>query len=166
MPRSLLLVVLALLCSACYGDDSNLTESGKGKPVVSATFPATAASGSVQELRVEVENPGPGEIDVLAIAFVLIGPRPGQSDFPAPLVMVGTDRSTPSIVSVEPSPNGISEDAAVYTFDGLAEGATSSFLFEVKVPDEPGPAANSVQVYDGREIDRAAGVRVETTVER
>jgi hypothetical protein len=76
------------------------------------------------------------------------------------------DGESPSVVTVEPSPNGISDDAVVYTFDGIAEGEDAAYTFEVRAPDEPGVAANSVQVYDGQEVDRASGVRVETTVER
>jgi hypothetical protein len=63
-------------------------------------------------------------------------------------------------------PAGISQDGVLYTFEGLDEGESGTFIFDVKVPEQPGTAANSVQVYDGQELERASGVRVETTVER
>ena len=158
-------VALLLLGAACVGD-ANLTETGKGKPLVTANFPATVEAGSTQELEIDVENPGPGDIRTIVIAFALVGPIAGQDELPAPLIAIGVDGESPSLVAVEPSPAGISEDAALYTFEGLAEGENGTFTFDVKVPEQPGTAANSVQVYDGQELDRASGVRVETTVER
>jgi hypothetical protein len=158
--------VLLLLFVGCFTGGENLTDTGKGRPRITADFPAAVEAGSTATLEVEVENPGPGDIPTVVIAFALVGPRSGQSELPAPLVSLGVDGENPSIVGVEPSPRGTSQDGVVYTFEGISEGGTASYSFEVKVPDEPGVAANSVQVYDGQEVDRAAGVRVETTVER
>ena len=77
------------------------------------------------------------------------------------------DGESASIIEVEPSPRATSHDGVVFTFDGLAEGERRVlFIPSDGAGSKPGVAANSVQVYDGQEIDRAAGVRVETTVER
>lgn len=158
--------VLLLLLAGCFGGGENLTDTGKGRPRITADFPATVEAGSTATLEVEVENPGPGDIPTVVIAFALVGPRAGQSELPAPLVALGVDGENASIVEIEPSPRGTSQDGVVFTFEGISEGETASFSFQVRAPDEPGIAANSVQVYDGQEVDRAAGVRVETTVER
>jgi hypothetical protein len=158
--------VLFLSFIACFGSGDNLSESGMGLPRITAEFPETVEAGQTAELLLDVENPGPGDMDTVAIAFALVGPGQGETELPAPLIVIGTNGSSPSIDGVEPSPRGVSQDAVVYTFDGLPEGETRSFTFDVIVPDKPGPAANSVQVYDGRDIERAGGVRVETTVER
>ena len=160
-----MVALFVVMFAACRGDE-NLTDTGMGLPTVSAEFPETVTTGSTETLDVTVENPGPGDMDTIAIAFALIGPSSGESGFPAPLIAIGVKGESPSIVEVEPSPNGVSQDAVVYTFEGIPEGESASYSFDVKVPDEPGTAANSVQVYDGQEVDRAAGVRVETTVER
>jgi hypothetical protein len=158
--------VLLLLFAGCFGGGENLTDTGKGRPTITADFPASVEAGSTTTLEVEVANPGPGDIPTLVIAFALIGPSSGQSELPTPLVALGVDGESASIVDIEPSPRGTSQDGVVFTFEGLPEGESASFSFQVKAPDEAGVAANSVQVYDGQEIDRAAGVRVETTVER
>jgi hypothetical protein len=158
--------LLLLLSAGCFGGDANVTETGMGLPVVSAEFPDPVEAGSTHNLEVSVENPGPGDMETVAVAFALIGPKAGDAGFPAPLIGLGVDGESPSIVEVQPSPNGVSADAVVYTFEGIAEGESATYTFRVTVPNEPGIAANSVQVYDGQEIDRAAGIRVETTVER
>jgi len=158
--------VLLLLFAGCFGGGENLTDSGKGKPTITADFPATVEAGSTNTLEVEVENPGPGDIPTLVIAFSLVGPSSGQSELPTPLVRLGADGESDAIVDIEPSPRATSQDGVVFTFEGLPEGESASYSFQVKAPVAPGVAANSVQVYDGQEIDRAAGVRVETTVER
>jgi hypothetical protein len=169
--RVSVLGALLLLLPACFGgNDPNLTESGKGKPRISVRFPATVESGSVHEAVVRVSNPGPGDINVLAIAFSLVGPDPGATEFPAPLVALGARRTNESIVSVSPEPTGISDQATVYTFgplDGaprLPTGGSITITFVLKVPEGPGSAANSIQAYDGHEIDRARGVRLATEV--
>jgi hypothetical protein len=158
-------VALLLVGAACAGD-ANLTDTGKGKPFVAAEFPATVEAGSTEQLKISVENPGPGDIRTIVVAFSLVGPLAGQSELPAPLIAIGVDGESPSVAGVEPLPAGISQDGVLYTFEGLDEGESGTFIFDVKVPEQPGTAANSVQVYDGQELERASGVRVETTVER
>ncbi|MEA2517364.1 MAG: hypothetical protein QOG16_1202, partial [Actinomycetota bacterium] len=37
-------------------------------------------------------------------------------------------------------------------------------VFELRVPEQPGPAANSVSAYPGEHPDRAKGVRLGTEV--
>jgi len=159
-------VVAILLVGAACAGDANLTDTGKGKPFVTADFPGTVKAGSTQQLEINVENPGPGDIRTIVVAFVLVGPLAGQNELPAPLIALGVDGESPSVAGVDPSPAGISQDGTLYTFEGLDEGESGTFTFDVKVSEQPGTAANSVQVYDGQELDRASGVRVETTVER
>lgn len=167
MWRPILVAVLAAgLLTSCFGSDPRLTDSGKGKPVVSVDFPGQVAPGSVHDAVLEVSNPGPGDMDIVAVAFALVGPSAGQRDFPEALVGLGSDGRNRAVQDVSPQPRGVAEDGVVYTFDGLGEGESMTITFSLEAPQATGPAANSIQVYDGREIDRAAGVRLETLVER
>ena len=163
---ALLLPVVLLLLPACFQSGANLTESGKGKPVVSIAFPETASAGSVERAAITIENPGPGDIDVLVVAFAAVGPMGGQRELPVPLVGPGSRTSDEAVVAVDPEPRATSNDGAVYTFDGLEEGESMTIAFDITIPDIQGVAANSVQVYDGAEVDRAQGVRLETAVGR
>jgi hypothetical protein len=164
--------LLLLVLTACFrGDDPNITASGKGKPEISAELPATVEAGSVQEAAIEVTNPGPGDMEILAIAFALVGPAGEETEFPSAIVPLGARRQNRAVISVSPEPTGVSDDGTVYTFGPLeggapriAEGESITVLFELRMPDEPGPAANSVQAYDGNEIERARGVRLSTEV--
>lgn len=163
----LLVAVLALgaLVTACFsGDDPNLAPSGRGLPVVSVEFPETAPPGSVQDAVLQIENPGPGDIEFLSVTFTLVGPRQGQRDFPVPIVGPGNPTDHPNVEEVVPEPRAISEDGVVFNFGPLAEGAETTITFRLRLPDRPGPAANSVQVSDGQELERARGVRLEILV--
>jgi hypothetical protein len=157
--------IACLLLSGCFGSGAELSDSGKGLLTVSVEFPATSPAGSVQTATIEVGNPGPGDIDVLAVTFATIGPAPGERDLPKPIVWTGgAGGEHPDVVAIDPEPRAVSRDGIVYTFDGLAEGETRIITFELRVPDEPGTAANSLQVADGRELDRGRGVRLTTVV--
>lgn len=149
--------------SACYTSRGNLTESGKGKPTLTVTFPAKASPGAVEELVLEVSNPGPGDMDSVVVAFTQVG-IPGSGVGNA-LIPFSTGGENPAVERIEPSPDSVYEDGSVFSFGGLAEGSTTTITFSVKVPTTRGPAANSVQVYDGSEPERGTGERVSTTVE-
>lgn len=164
--------ILAIAATGCAGGDPNVTGSGKSKPIVSVEFPTNIDPGSEHDAVLTIENPGPGDMQTVVVAFASIGPTPGAQEMPISLVGVGSKRENPSIVGVDPEPAGISPDAVVFTFgpqDGaprLPEGETITITFTLKAPVVAGPAANSVQVYDGADVDRAAGVRLHTDVGR
>jgi hypothetical protein len=158
----------ALLLSACLGPDPNLTESGEGKPEITVEFPAEVPAGSTQEAIFTVTNPGPGAIDVLAIAFA----RLGDPKLPQPIVDVAP-RGRSAVLEIDPKPRAVSSDGVVYAFgtsEGeagepiLGEGESLEITFRLSMPATPGPAGNSVQAYDGEDVDRARGVRLETEI--
>ncbi|MBA3431710.1 MAG: hypothetical protein H0U16_09560 [Actinobacteria bacterium] len=156
----LLLPSLGLALGACYGDAPRLSESGQGLPEVTVDFPLRAEAGSTQEAVFGVSNPGPGDIGSLVVAFA----RAGDPDLPEPIVDAGSRGANEAVVSVEPEPLGVSDDGVVYRFEGIEEGKATTIAFRLEVPDISGTAANAVQVYDGADIERATGVRLETTV--
>jgi hypothetical protein len=163
--RRLLAGALALaLLPACFGPDPNLTESGKGKPLVTVEFPASASAGSVQTATLTVENPGPGDMGSVVVAFASVGVPAASGPLPGELVPVTTTAENPAITAVTPEPDNVSDDGVVYVFGGLEEGARMEISFSIRVPAERGPAANSVSVYAGEEADRIRGVRLETVV--
>lgn len=159
-------VFVALIVAGCFGEDPNLTESGLGRPVVSVTFPELSAPGSLQDAEVTIENPGPGDMTSVVVAFARVGPAQGGGPLPYPIVDPGARRKNPNIAAVEPEPVGISTDAVVFRFGPLAEGESMTITFTLRVPAEPGPAANSITAYAGEDPSRARGVRLETQVER
>lgn len=152
------------LLSACFGPDPSLTEAGKGKPVLGLDFPETLAAGATATAMLTVENPGPGDMSSLVVAFASVGAPAAEGSLPADLVPVTTSSENPAIASITPEPNDISPDGVVYVFDGIAEGSSVEISFEIVAPDDRGRFANSVSVYDGQETDRVAGLRLETLV--
>ena len=142
---------------ACFPGDPALEDN----PIVSAEFPPTSEPGSVQTATLEIENPADEDIQALVVTFALLG----DPDLPAPLVGPSSTGGS-SVVSVEPEPRASSEDGAVFTFGPLGAGESTTIEFQIEVPEQPGPAANSVSVSDGADIERASGVRIETRVER
>jgi hypothetical protein len=157
-----LLVALMLCSSGCYGAGSRVTDSGTGLPVVSVQFPPRSAPGSTQRAVFGVSNPGPGDIDSLVLAFA----RAGDPALPQPIVDVGSRGKNEAVLDVRPEPVGVSDDGVVYRFPGIREGEARTIAFDLRVPARLGAAANAVQVYDGGDIERAAGVRLETRVEQ
>ncbi|MGH2736921.1 MAG: hypothetical protein ACRDKZ_15180 [Actinomycetota bacterium] len=153
----------ALLFAACFPGDQNLTESGEGKPVVAADFPATVQPGSTNDLTIEVSNPGPGDIDSVLVAFALVGIG-GEQGNARPLVVPGARDDSPSVDEVEPEPVGVGEGGTIYRFGGLAVDGSGTYRFEIVTPDEPGTYANSLQVYDGADPQRIDGLRLQTEV--
>lgn len=163
--RRVVVAVLALaLLAACFGPDPNLTESGKGKPLLTVEFPERASRGSLATATLTIENPGPGDMGSVVVAFVTVGVAGASGPLPAELVPVTTSSDNPAIASVSPEPRDVSDDGVVYVFDGLEEGQSREISFEIRVPIEPGPAANSVSVYAGEDADRIKGVLLQTEV--
>lgn len=163
-----MLLVCAMAATACTGSGTELSESGRGLPRVTLDFPMSARPGSVQTAVLEVTNPGPGDIGTLIVAFT----RAGDPRLPTPIVDAAGGGAPSAVRSVDPAPAGVSDDAVVYRFDRassrepfLAEGASTAIRFDLALPRQPGTAANAIQVYDGSDVDRAAGVRLETEVE-
>ena len=159
--RSLCIAVSLLLLTACYGPDPNVTPEG-GLPVPTIDFPDPVTAGSTQTLTLTVENPGPEDMDSVAVAFS----RLGDPQLPLPLIDVAAKDAKGPVVDVSPSPNGTSPDRVVFTFDGIDEGDSETILFTILVPEEPGLYGNAVQVYEGSHPNRARGVRLETHVRR
>lgn len=187
--RLVALAAALLLMASCTGEDPNVTDSGKGKPQVTVDFPAETEPGSEHEAVITIGNPGPGDMRTVVVAFATVGPRSGQSEIPVSIVAFGVDGENPAIVATDPVPSAVSRDAVLFTFGPtcpgggtfpedcqgvsrdeaeprLAEGDTITIAFTLKVPVVSGVAANSVQVYEGSDIERAGGVRLETVVGR
>jgi hypothetical protein len=164
MRRLAAALVVLLGLGACFGPDANLTKGGKGKPVLSIDFPDTVPAGAPATATLTVENPGPGDMGSIVVAFATVGVAAASGPPPAELVPVSTSPDNPSVASVTPEPQSVSRDGVVYVFGGVAEGATTEIRFEIVAPEETGRAANSVSVYDGAEPDRISGVRIETLV--
>lgn len=161
---SLILATLALAAGgACFASGGDLTASGKGKPQLVVEFPATVAPASTEDLVLDVSNPGPGDMDSVLVAFTHVGvPGSGLGEALVPFASGGEN---PAVQSVDPEPESVSEDGVVYRFAGLAAGESTTITFSLVMPSVRGPASNSVQVYDGSEVDRAVGERVSTTVQ-
>jgi hypothetical protein len=127
---------------------------------VTVDFPATVESGSRATATFQIENPGPGDMDGLALAFALLG----RSDLPETLVAFGVQRNQRSVIQVRPEPRAVSPDGAVYTFDGLEEGESVTIEFDLRIPTRPGTYANSVTASEASDLERSRGVRLETEV--
>lgn len=161
MARLLLLCsACAFLLIACTGPDPNVTETGAGKPQVTAEFPETAESGDVVTASLQITNPGPRDMDSIVVSFV----RVGDPSLPPPIVEPRKGRLQSGIEDIRPEPRGQSPADATYAFEGIPEGESVSLEFDLRIPQGPGTFGNSVQVYDGAEVDRAAGVRLEIEV--
>lgn len=150
--------------AACFGPDPNLTESGKGKPLLTVDFPERVSRGSVETATLTIENPGPGDMGSVVVAFATVGVAGASGPLPAELVPVTTSSANPAVASVSPEPSDVSDDGVIYVFDGLEEGASREITFDIRVPDAPGAAANSVSVYAGEDSDRIKGVLLQTEV--
>ena len=162
MTRSLVAGAIALLLlAACVGPDPNVTEGGKGKPELELAFPRSAAPGSIQVAELTITNPGPGDMESVVVAFS----RLGDPSLPAPVVDVAGRGREGAVEDVSPEPNAISQDGIIYTFDAIAEGDSTTITFRLRMPVTPGPAGNAVLVYEGRDPERARGVRLEIEIE-
>lgn len=154
---------LALL-SGCFGADPNLTDGGKGKPLLGVEFPGSVSRGGTATATLTVENPGPGDMGSVVVAFASVGVAGASGPIPTELVPLTTSSDNPVMVSIEPEPRNVSDDGVIYVFDGLPQGESREITFEIRVPDEAGPAANSVSVYAGEDADRVRGVLLQTEV--
>lgn len=128
-----------------------------GDPLITVEFPATVEAGSVEDAVFHVENPGPGDMDSLFLAFARVGTE-------VPIVEAGVDKVNPSIVSIDPEPVALTPDAVVFRFEGLAEGEATTITFSLRIPDITGDVANSVVAYAGEDDTRARGIRLSTQV--
>ncbi|MDQ3957704.1 MAG: hypothetical protein M3273_05210 [Actinomycetota bacterium] len=154
---------LLLLLVSCFGSNPDVSESGKGKPVLSVEFPERVEGGSAATATLTVENPGPGDMRSVVVAFAAVG-APASEGLPAELVPIASDDDNPAIASVEPEPAEVSPDGVVYVFDGLRAGESVDIRFEIIAPESAGRAASSVSVYDGGDTTRIRGLRLETLV--
>ena len=154
---SLLLIVLA----ACFSGNADVTDSGKGFPQLQVQAPTTAAQGDVITVELEITNPGPEEMKEVVVVFA----RLGDPELPYPIVEGLPGRRAKGVVSVDPAPTARSEDGITYRFPGLAEGASTTVRFDLRVPMEDGPVGNSIQVYDSADAERARGVGFKLEVE-
>ena len=154
------LVVAALAFVACFRNDSNLSESGLSKPELTLDFPAETTAGSTVTAELTILNPGPGDMESLVVAFS----RLGDPKLPAPVVDVAPRNGEGAVRDVVPEPNAVSRDGVVYTFDGLDEGNELVIRFTVRIPPVDGLAGNAILVYEGKDPERAKGVRLVTEV--
>lgn len=159
------LAVFVVLAMALFIANRDIPEEEAGHPQISVVFPETSEPGSIQTATFTITNPGPDGMDTLFISFARVGPAQGGGELPIPIVDVGARNENPAIVSIDPEPEAVSLDGVVYRFDALDAGETTTISFDLRIPDDPGPAANSVAAYPGEFPDRARGVRLDTRVE-
>lgn len=171
MLRIVLASIALVSLAACFGPSSDLTEEGLGKPFLTVDFPAEATAGSTEELLVEIDNPGPGDMSAFTVAFanVAVG---GTADSIQPLLrlapppeQLGDDQPiSSSITSIEPEPLTVGQGGLVFGFGPLPEEETASVSFEVVVPEAGGTYANSVQAYDSQILDRIDALKLQVEV--
>ncbi|MGH2694389.1 MAG: hypothetical protein ACRDJJ_06170 [Actinomycetota bacterium] len=159
MPQRTASLLVAFATTACFAS------SEPPRPELSIAFPEAVDAGSVHDAVLSVSNPGPEDIDPLFVSFTWVGVG-GAQDVPTPIVNLGARGENRSVLEVSPEPVGVSTDGTVYRFGSLPEGESMTITFTLRVPQESGVAANAVTVYDGGEIDRARGVRLQATVRR
>lgn len=166
------LTSLTLAClAACFGPDPSLTEGGLGKPFLSVNFPSEAQAGSAEELLVEIDNPGPGDMSSFSVAFANVGVAGGEGSIqpllqPAPPPeRLGDDQPfSSSLRAIEPEPLTVGQGGLVFGFGPLPEEESASVSFEVVVPEESGTYTTSVQAYDSQVLDRIDAVKVQVEV--
>ncbi|MFN2388693.1 MAG: hypothetical protein ABR575_03680 [Actinomycetota bacterium] len=162
MPVIVVGAAVALAGAACFREAGpGVTEKGLGIPVLSIDFPASVAPGSVQDAKLTITNPGPGEMTSVLVAFSALG----DPSLPAAIVGLGRKQANPAVVNVSPDPTAVSPDGVVYVFGRLGAEETTTITFRLRMPDRTGPAANAIQVYEGEDIDRARGIALRTVVE-
>lgn len=171
MLRVVLASVALAALGGCFGPSSNLTDDGLGKPLVTVDFPAEATAGSTEELLVEIDNPGPGDMSSFTVAFANVAVGGTASDvqpllrLAPPPEHLGDDQSiSASITSIEPEPLTVGQGGVVFGFGPLPEEETASVSFQVVLPDEGGTYANSVQVYDSQVLDRIDALKLQVEV--
>ena len=155
------LIVLALLIGM-FVQRARISRqsSGSSDPVLTVEFPETATPGSVETAVLEIQNPSSDDIEMLFVAFSLVGVA-GGSGFPDPIVVAGARDA--SIQEVEPRPD-VRVDGVRFGFGRLEAGASQTIEFDLRLPEVSGKVGNAVQVYDGTAPDRATGTSLVTTV--
>ncbi|HWC13395.1 MAG TPA: hypothetical protein VG929_02225 [Actinomycetota bacterium] len=153
----------ALLVLALFVGTRDLPSDEAGRPEITVAFPATAEPGSVETATFTITNPGP-DIRTLFISFARVGPATGGGEIPVPIVDMGTRHENPAIVDVDPEPEATSIEGVVFAFGPLPTDGSMTVSFDLRMPADEGPAANSVTAYAGEEPERARGVRLETEV--
>lgn len=158
------LALAVLLGVVLFIANRDVPEGLAGRPEIAVDFPAAAAQGSTQTARFTIRNPGPNEMKSVFLAFARVGPAPGDNRLPFPIVDPGAQHVNPAIVSITPEPVASSIEAVVFRFGSLDVGESMTVEFELRVPAERGPAANSVTAYPGENPELAKGVRLGTEV--
>jgi hypothetical protein len=169
--RSVVVGVVLLGLAGCFGPNPNLTEGGLAKPVVTADLPSRIQAGATIELRVGIENPGPGDIHSFSIAFavVAVGGTQGNAQplvipAPVPARLGGEQKTSSSIASIRPKPVTVGQGGVVFQFGPLGEEEVTEVVFEIVAPTDAGNYANSLQVYDSQALDRIGAIKVQTEV--
>lgn len=158
------LALVAVLALALFIGNKDVPEGEAGRPEITVEFPASSEPGSVQTATFTIHNPSGERMESVFLAFARVGPAQGGDPLPFPIVDPGAKHENPAIVSIDPEPDASSSDAVVFRFAGLGAGESMTVSFDLRIPDVPGPAANSVSVYPGEHPDRAKGVRLDTEV--
>jgi hypothetical protein len=156
------LALVALLAIALFIAQRDVPT--EGRPEIVVEFPATSAPGSTQTAVFTIYNPGPAPMQSVFLAFARVGPAAGGGEIPFPIVDAGARHENPAIVTIDPEPDAISIEGVVFRFGRLDGGQSMTVSFDLVIPEQPGPAANSVTAYPGEDPERARGVRLETEV--
>jgi hypothetical protein len=93
-----------------------------------------------------------------------VGQPSVQGGIPPAIVPLGAAGENEVVLEIRPEPIAVSADGIVYIFEGLGEGEAKTIEFEIRVPEDPGSAANAVIVSDAQDVERARGTRMETTI--
>lgn len=159
MRRTVAAAAVLLMLPACF-----LFREHDDDPVLDAAIPGTAEPGEVVMATLSVENPGPDDMGSVVVAFATVGVAAASGPLPNELVPITTTVDNPVIASVDPAPVEVSPDGVVYVFEGLDAGEATELSFDIRVPEQPGPAANSVSVYSGDDTERVSGLLLQTVV--
>lgn len=164
MIRAAAIAAALVALTSCFGVRSGVTDDGLALPKLTVEFPASSRAGRIETAVLTIENPGPGDLSGVSVAFGRVGPARGGGALPHPLVDQGARFADDTIVAIDPEPVGISIDGVAFNFSPLPEGESITIRFDIEIPDVSGEAANSILVYDSRQTDRVAGIRLHTEV--
>ncbi len=156
-------VLLGIAALVAVAQIRTTDESAAAPPEVTVAFPKSVEAGSVHTATFTIHNPGPRDISMLFVSFSLVG-VPGAEDQPQPLVEGATGERASPVVEVRPEPAAVGAGVR-FAFGPLEAGESTTVEFDLRAPANPGAAANSVLVYDGRDPEIAAGVKLATTVD-
>lgn len=162
MAGRIALAVIALLAIALFIAQRDVPS--EGRPEITVVFPAATDPGATETAEFTITNPGSERMRSVFLAFARVGPAAGGGEIPFPIVDAGARHENPAIVAIEPEPDAISIEGVVFRFGGLDPGDSMVVSFTLRIPEQAGPAANSVTAYPGEDPERAKGVRLETEV--